>query len=157
MRKKPASQSGFIIRRIVIGWAFCSIVVLLALLAFALYPGGTARAQGSQQNQQAVQAGPLTPEELQKLAEGIKPLVNQSTEGLVQVHHADGSVSMDLQGRFQNVTVAKKEADGTITTSCIDNLASFAAFFGINPQLLGAAKPAPVSTTQPDSKQPENR
>ena len=73
---------------------------------------------------------PLTPEELQKLAEGIKPLVNRLTEGLVQVRHADGSVSMDLQGRFQNVAVAKKEADGTIKTSCVDNLASFAAFFG---------------------------
>ena len=157
MKQKLAFQSGFFNRRVLIGFAFCSIGVLLALLAFALYPGGTVRAQRSQQNQQTGQAGPLTPEEAQRLVEGIKPLVNQSTEGLVQVQHADGSVSMDLQGRFQNVTVAKKEANGTISQSCVDNLASAAAFFGINAQLLGSAKPAPVSTTQPDSKQLENR
>lgn len=152
MKKNLASQSGFFSRRALIGFAICSIGVLLAV-----YPGGTARAQGSQQNQQAGQTGPITPEEAKRLAEGIKPLVNQSTEGLVQVRHADGSVSMDLQGRFQNVAVAKKEADGTISQSCVDNLASFAAFFGISPKLLVAATPAPESKTQPDSKKPENR
>jgi hypothetical protein len=40
--------------------------------------------------------------------------------GLVQVHHADGSVSMDLQGRYQNVSIAHKNPDGTVTV-CTDN------------------------------------
>ena len=82
---------------------------------------------------------PLTQEEASRLAEGIKQLVNQSSEGLVQIHHKDGSVSMDLQGRFQNVMLAKKEDDGTISQACVDNVDSAAAFFEIDPALLGAA------------------
>jgi hypothetical protein len=46
--------------------------------------------------------------------------LRRDSEGLVQVRHADGSVSMDLQGRFQNVSVARKNADGTVTV-CADN------------------------------------
>lgn len=106
-------------------------------------------------DRQTGQTRPLTPEEARRLAEGIKELVNQSTEGLVPVHHADGSVSMDLQGRFQNVMLAKKEADGTISQACVDNLESAAAFFEIDPALLGAA--APVSKSQPTSLKPEDR
>jgi len=79
--------------------------------------------------------------------------VNQSTEGLVQVRHANGMVSMDLQGRFQNVSLAKKEADGTVTQACVNNLESAAEFFEIDPALLGIA--APVSKGQsPTSKLP---
>ncbi|HUC19963.1 MAG TPA: hypothetical protein VMR98_00515, partial [Candidatus Polarisedimenticolaceae bacterium] len=63
--------------------------------------------------------------------------VNQSTEGLVQVKHADGSVSMDLEGRFQNVTVARVNKDGSVAKSCVDNPQAAAAFFGIDPKLLG--------------------
>jgi hypothetical protein len=94
----------------------------------------------------------LTPEEASRLAEGIKQLVNQSTEGLVAISHADGSVSMDLQGRFQNVLLAKREDDGTITQTCVDNVDSAAAFFEIDPELVGAAAriAKPVSTKLED-------
>lgn len=157
MKKKLASQSAFFNRRVVIGFAFCSIGMLLALLAFAIYPGGTAWAKGQQQTQQTSLARPLTPEEAWKVANGIKPLLNQSTEGLVQVQHADGSVSMNLQGRFQNVTVAKKEANGTVSQSCVDNADSAAAFFGINPQLIDPAKTAPALQNQPEPQQSDDR
>jgi len=105
-------------------------------------------------DRQTGQTRPLTPEEARRLAEGIKELVSQSTEGLVQIHRADGSVSMDLQGRFQNVMLAKKEADGTISQACVDNVESAAAFFEIDPALLGVA--APISKT-PTSLKPEDR
>ena len=75
-------------------------------------------------------------DEAQKLAAGMKELVNQSTEGLAEVHHADGSVSVDLDGRFQNVTVARVNPDGTISQSCVDNPRSAGAFFGIDPKLI---------------------
>lgn len=78
----------------------------------------------------------LTPEEARKLAAGLKQMVNQSTEGLVQVQHADGSVSMDLEGRFQNVTVARVNEDGSVTQSCVDNPQAAAEFFRIDPKLL---------------------
>ena len=55
MKKKRPSRSGFFNPRILLSIAFCSIGVLLALLAFGLYPGATALAQGPQQNQSGVQ------------------------------------------------------------------------------------------------------
>lgn len=82
----------------------------------------------------------LTAEEAQVLAQGITELLNQSTDGLVQVQRSDGSVSMDLQGRFQNVMLARKEDDGTISQACVDNATDAAAFFEIDPALLSAAK-----------------
>jgi hypothetical protein len=89
---------------------------------------------------QTSQIRPLTQEEAQRLAAGIKQLANQSTDGLQSVRHADGSVSMDLQGRFQNVAVAKLDEDGKLTQSCIDNPEAAAAFFGIDPELVGVKK-----------------
>jgi hypothetical protein len=47
---------------------------------------------------------------------------------------------MDLQGRFQNVMLAKKETDGTISQACVDTAADAAAFFEIDPEVLSAAK-----------------
>lgn len=86
---------------------------------------------------QTGQIKPLTPQEAKQLAEGLKVMLNRSTEGLVQVQEPDGSVSMDLQGRFQNVAVAKVNQDGSVTRACIDNPQAAASFFGIDPQLLG--------------------
>ena len=54
MKKQPASKSAFFNPGILIDLASCSIG-LLALLAFALYTGGNALAEGSQQNQSGVQ------------------------------------------------------------------------------------------------------
>jgi hypothetical protein len=82
------------------------------------------------------QIRPLTQEEAQQLAEGIKSLVNQSTDGLKQVQHPDGSVSMDLEGRFQNVALAKRTVDGNLAQSCVDNPESAAAFLGIDRELI---------------------
>lgn len=92
--------------------------------------------QDVQVDSQTGQIKPLTPEEAQKLAAGLKDMVNQSTEGLEQVQHADGSVTMNLEGRFQNVTVARVNQDGTITQSCVDNPQAAGAFFGIDPKLI---------------------
>jgi hypothetical protein len=85
---------------------------------------------------QTGQAQELTDDEAQKLTGGLKELVNQSTDGLVEVQHADGSVSVDLEGRFQNVTVAKINKDGSVSQSCVDNPKAAGAFFGIDPKLI---------------------
>ena len=92
---------------------------------------------GGQEVNQTAQIKPLTAEEAQRLAVALKELANQSQAGLQTVQHADGSVSMDLQGRFQNVAIAKRNEDGSLSQSCIDNPASGAAFFGIDPKLVG--------------------
>jgi len=101
-------------------------------------------------NQTGTQTGqirPLTQEEAQKLAAALKELANQSTDGLKSVHHPDGSVSMDLQGHFQNVALARKNDDGSVTQACVDNPEAGAAFFGIDPQLVGVTKKAAAATT----------
>jgi hypothetical protein len=84
----------------------------------------------------------LTPQEAQQLAEGLKGMFNKSTEGLVAVREPDGSLSMDLQGRFQNVTVARTNGDGSVSQSCVDNPEAAANFFQIDPRLLGIQTPA---------------
>ena len=94
---------------------------------------------------------PLTPQEAQELAQGLKTMLdkNKSSEGLVEEHHADGSVSIDLQGRFQNVTVARENEDGTVTTSCVDTPRAAANFFGIDPKLVESNPQAPKPVNSP--------
>src|SRR5262249_14501549 len=66
--------------------------------AKATTPTYVTRRVGGQDIQVDTQTGdikPLTPQEAQRLANGLAPMLDNSTDGLVQVHHADGSVSMD--------------------------------------------------------------
>ena len=77
-------------------------------------------------NPQTLQQGPLTQGQSQAIADALKG--NKSTEGLVEVQHADGSVEMDLQGRFQNVTIAKKNDDGSVSAACVDSPEAASAF-----------------------------
>ena len=96
-------------------------------------------AQDLQLNAQQIR--PLTQQEAEQLAQRLKGMLNKSTDGLVPVKHEDGSTSIDLQGRFQNVTVARVNADGTITQSCVDSPQAAASFFQIDPKLLEEDKP----------------
>jgi len=79
-----------------------------------------------QVNAMALQQGPLTQQQSQQLADALKD--NKSTEGLVQVQNPDGSVSIDLQGRFQDVTLARKNDDGSISQACVDSPEAANAF-----------------------------
>lgn len=99
--------------------------------------------QDVQIDSQTGQMKPLSPEDAKKLADALKSELNKnkSSEGLVEEHNHDGSVSMDLQGRFQNVTVARVNKDGTVTTSCVDNPRAAAAFFGIDSKMLEPERP----------------
>ena len=64
-------------------------------------------------------------------------MINQTSDGLVAVKQDDGTISMDLQGHFQNVMLAKRDADGTVSEECVDNLQAAADFFEIDPKLVG--------------------
>lgn len=92
--------------------------------------------QEVQVDSQSGQMKELTPEQARKLAAGLHQMVNKSTDGLVQVRHADGSVSTDLEGRFQSVAVARVNKDGDVTQSCVDSPQTAGAFFGIDPNLI---------------------
>lgn len=63
----------------------------------------------------------------------LRNALSRSTEGLVFQRAPDGAVSVDLQGRFQNVSVARIDADGEIRTGCVASHASLAAFLAAHP------------------------
>jgi hypothetical protein len=75
---------------------------------------------------ETLQQRPLTQDETQQIADALKN--NKSTDGLQQIQHPDGTVSMDLQGRFQNVMLARKNDDGSVSQACVDNSQAAAAF-----------------------------
>ncbi|HKO95917.1 MAG TPA: hypothetical protein VJU86_02930 [Pyrinomonadaceae bacterium] len=92
--------------------------------------------------------GSRTPEEAARLAEGLGQVIDQSTEGLVQIQHADGSVSMNLEDHFQNVTVARVDQRGNLAQSCVDNPQAAGAFFRINPELIKSQRRTARTTNQ---------
>lgn len=69
-------------------------------------------------NAQALQQGPLTQGQSQQIADALEG--NKSTEGLVEVRHEDGTVTVDLQGRFRSVIMAKRNGDGSVSNACVD-------------------------------------
>ena len=79
---------------------------------------------------------PLSPQEAENLAEGLKRMVNKSADGLTEVQHEDGSTSMELNGRFRNVVVAREREDGTLSMSCVDNPKAAASALGVDQKLL---------------------
>lgn len=60
-------------------------------------------------------------EQARELEEQMKASLSHSDEGLVVVHHPDGSSSVDLQGRFQCMSIAKIGADGRVHTTCVQD------------------------------------
>jgi hypothetical protein len=104
--------------------------------------------QDVQVDPQTGQIKPLSPEEAKRIADGLKPVLNRSVDGLSQVRHGDGSLSIDLQGRFQNVVVARRNTDGSVEKSCVDSPEAAANFYGIDPQLVGA-EPAKTVPSKP--------
>lgn len=69
-------------------------------------------------NAQALQQAPLTQDEAQRLAGQFEG--NKATDGLVEEKHGDGTISMDLQGRLQDVILAKRNDDGSVSSACVD-------------------------------------
>ena len=88
--------------------------------------------KATSQDQSVPQTTPiqeLTPEEAQKLTDAVRPMVTKSTDGLVESIDADGGVAVDVKDRFQNVTIARRNADGSISYTCVDTAESASAFF----------------------------
>jgi hypothetical protein len=64
--------------------------------------------------------GMPTPEQLKALSDSPQYEVDHSAAGLLEVHHADGSVSVDLQGRFQEYATVRVGPDGKLIFRCVD-------------------------------------
>jgi hypothetical protein len=80
-----------------------------------------------------------TAEEIRALVANLKSLTSRSTEGLRVVTRPNGTRQVNLQGRFQNVVVARPAADGTMETRCVTTFEEAADFLGLVPAESGAA------------------
>ena len=65
--------------------------------------------------------GRPTIEQLLELNLQERNAVSRSLDGLLQVRHPDGSVSVDLRGRFQELAVARIGADGKPVLRCVED------------------------------------
>ncbi len=59
-------------------------------------------------------------EQAKALEQQMKASLNQTDAGLLFVNHPDGSTSVDLQGRFQSMSVAQIGPDGRARTTCVE-------------------------------------
>ena len=111
----------------------CGILTVFLLFISVLGASAQHAAKGTPKNDDAPgqqvaadtknqKVRPPSQEEIQTLLEGMKPYVNQSTEGLQVKRTASGAQYVDLDGRFENLSVAKIGADGKIETECVNNI-----------------------------------
>lgn len=91
---------------------------------------------------------PPSQEEIQTLLEGMKNYVNQSTEGLQVKRTTTGAQYVDLEGRFENVAIAKIGPDGKVQSECVNNLKDAKKFLESTET---AKKPASPKTVQQQS------
>lgn len=160
--RRPAARRGRVFRA---GLFACALLVAGIAMAAATYASRGSAAPnarpadpyvtvevGGQKvrvNAQALQQAPLTQDAARQLADQLEG--NKATAGLVEVKHGDGSVSVDLQGRFQNVTLAKKNDDGTVSATCVDTPEAAGEF------LRSGEKPETVTGTDVNRKAAERQ
>lgn len=87
-------------------------------------PGNDEVAIGASGQQVAIDAksGKLrqpTQEEIKELVAGMK--LNDSAEGLTSKRVGNGSQVMNIEGRFENMLIAKTNADGSVSTACVSS------------------------------------
>ena len=121
-------------RRLLAGLA---AVAVLAASAVAILSPEEPPAVASAETDLAVEAAPVpaamrafldpetgelsyesAPLQLSKDAELARAL-SRSTEGLVEVYHPEGHVTVNVEGRFQSVTMARINAGGQVETACV--------------------------------------
>lgn len=103
---------------------------LLMLLGSTAGAQGPAQRRPAQRPQQAPATGvevPLTPADTIGIR-NLDAFTNRSTEGLTFEHRVDGTIGLDLQGRFQNVMLAHRLPDGRLELNCVAESNDRAAF-----------------------------
>lgn len=63
---------------------------------------------------------PVTAEQKAAASSDAQELFNQDSSDLQEVRHPDGSVSMDLQGRFEMASSAYRMENGSVGYTCTD-------------------------------------
>jgi hypothetical protein len=98
-----------------------------------------------------------TAAESERLLNELNQMLDQSTEGLVAVPLPEGGEMVDLQGRFQNVALAKVGPDGKVQTECVTTLSEAKDFLDEGSRPASGKKPASprVSVSKaPGTKEP---
>jgi hypothetical protein len=72
-----------------------------------------------------------TGQELNEVVESLATLTKRSTEGLQQTSAASGGITIDLDGGFGGVMLARPNADGTWETKCVFTIEEGAEFLGL--------------------------
>jgi hypothetical protein len=70
---------------------------------------------------------PLAPASRLEAEEEMR--LNQSSDGLVAEPIPGGGEVVDLKGRFQSFSVARRDADGSLRTACLENPLSLLAWW----------------------------
>src|SRR6476659_3846260 len=120
MKNKAAANYAFLNPRFLIALAFCSLGLVIALLAFALYPGGRALAQGSDQNQVN---NPALTQDNSSVTDAPAVLGTCDTAGPIEVEATVGTLGPTayptLQGAFAAITAGTHQ--GTINVEVCGN------------------------------------
>jgi len=74
---------------------------------------------------------PITPQEARELIAAMAKMVDQSSQGLTAVYHLDGMVSVDLEDRFQSVSMARVGSGGSVATRCVTSVQEAGEFLGV--------------------------
>lgn len=85
----------------------------------------------------------VTADEARALMAGMERFLDQRSSDLLPVRHANGALSIDLQDRFQSVSVARLRNDGTVDTQCVTTPGEARAYLGL-PASTPAKRIAPV-------------
>ena len=64
---------------------------------------------------------PATEQEVKMMSDRLKAFLNRSPEGLKVQEHANGMLSLNLQGGYLNVWMASVGEDGVVTNVCVSN------------------------------------
>ncbi len=106
--------------RLWLGAAAATVLLVVLMLNLPTSPvasGGAAlRVQMDPETGEFV---PVTGLDKAELDRQMKQQLNRSTVGLQEVHHPDGRVSVDLEGRFQSLSVATTDSAGNVRTGCV--------------------------------------
>lgn len=87
---------------------------------------------------------PPTPEEARQLGTALKKYLNRSSQGLTVKTHPNGTQSVDLQGRFQSVSLAKVNADGSASEKCVTSMQEAEQFLQSSPAKTKTASRVPA-------------
>jgi hypothetical protein len=109
-------------------WPLLALVSVLCLVGTVFAEDNAGPVEGSTTFATPSANQAMSAEQEAQLRAFLAPRLNRSDEGLVEVVEPDGGITMDPQGRFQNVTLMRINADGEVEIGCFNELESAMAF-----------------------------